>query len=374
MKPADDIAARPEAARSERLTILDSFRAIAALLVILYHYFHRWAPGGGAPADLLPFVPFVSDNALVSTGRIGVDMFFVISGFVIFFTLTRTKTVWDFAVARFARLFPAMLVCALLTLVIARILGVAPFSDVSAVDLIPSLLFTQPAIINKITGLDTHYVSGVYWSLFVEIKFYTVAALLYYAWPRHFLRNFAAVSGALFVAWFFSDVDARKVIELLTFAKYAPFFVAGVTLYNAYKNGFSAPTAALLMASYILGVVRYIDEPNAMTFAADVTAIFLLFLVFVMRPAWIGLLQNRMLVSIGTASYSLYLIHESIGISILSLMPRNDLFPIYALSTIAAAIGFSLLICRFVEIPARRLIVGKKRAVAALAISVPRRP
>jgi len=77
-----------------RIRELDSLRGIAAFAVLLFHFTyvndaHRMAPFG------------------LAAGKYGVELFFVISGFVIFMTLERSGSVRQFAVSRIARLFPA---------------------------------------------------------------------------------------------------------------------------------------------------------------------------------------------------------------------------------------------------------------------------
>ena len=92
-----------------RLTELDALRGIGALCVLVFHYstrFHEIFPQAS-------HVPFTFPG-----GNYRVLLFFAISGFAIFFTLERIGSVADFAINRFARLYPAYLVAMLLTLLI----------------------------------------------------------------------------------------------------------------------------------------------------------------------------------------------------------------------------------------------------------------
>lgn len=90
-----------------RLTELDALRGVGALCVLIFHYstrFHELFPQAS-------HVPFSFPG-----GNYRVLLFFTISGFAIFFTLDRIRTVADFIVNRFARLYPAYLVAMLMTL------------------------------------------------------------------------------------------------------------------------------------------------------------------------------------------------------------------------------------------------------------------
>jgi peptidoglycan/LPS O-acetylase OafA/YrhL len=77
----------------KRILVLDVFRALAALLVLLSHL----------------------DTVHFHFGKWGVEFFFTISGFVIFKTLENSKNSTEFLVKRFFRLYPTYWVCLILT-------------------------------------------------------------------------------------------------------------------------------------------------------------------------------------------------------------------------------------------------------------------
>jgi peptidoglycan/LPS O-acetylase OafA/YrhL len=99
----------------KRLKELDSLRGLAALSVLFLHYTLSYGTEIGWIAGK-PLVVF-------SLARTGVAIFFVISGFVIYHSLQRAETLRDFAVARFARLYPAYYTCMALTGVIVFVAG-----------------------------------------------------------------------------------------------------------------------------------------------------------------------------------------------------------------------------------------------------------
>jgi len=81
-----------------RLAQLDALRGVAALLVVGFHYTTRFDQLYGHAGEPLLSLPW---------GHYGVNLFFMISGFVIFMTLERTQRATDFVVSRFSRLYPA---------------------------------------------------------------------------------------------------------------------------------------------------------------------------------------------------------------------------------------------------------------------------
>ena len=91
-----------------RLAPLDGMRGLAILLVIVFHFFQRFPEYYPYGDEILP---------LASHGYLGVHLFFIISGFVIALTLSKKPTLLQFAVGRFVRLWPAMLVCSTLTFI-----------------------------------------------------------------------------------------------------------------------------------------------------------------------------------------------------------------------------------------------------------------
>src|SRR5215472_5135330 len=94
------------ASEAYRIRGLDGLRGIAAVSVLLFHYTVVYGQLIG-PIGPLPFV--------ATYGRHGVDLFFIISGFVILMTVDNSRNVTDFIVSRFARLFPAFWTAVLMT-------------------------------------------------------------------------------------------------------------------------------------------------------------------------------------------------------------------------------------------------------------------
>ena len=173
-----------------RLRYLDGLRGLAIILVMAWHYL-SWTYVG-----LLPFGDRFAGLPVVRDGAVGVEIFFLISGFVIFMTIERCSGVIDFLLRRWLRLFPAMLVASLLLFAIDRAAHpVGPFSDPRPIDLAPGLLLIAPAILHALLHLDIRSLDGVFWTLYAEAAFYVVFGLLYFrfGWRR-------AVAGLVLLA------------------------------------------------------------------------------------------------------------------------------------------------------------------------------
>ena len=96
-----------------RIELLDGFRFLAILSVLFYHYTVKWA-------SVLPYGKFF--GGVFSYGFLGVHFFFIISGFVIHYTLESTANAFSFFRNRFARLAPAMLLCSVVSFLVMRLL------------------------------------------------------------------------------------------------------------------------------------------------------------------------------------------------------------------------------------------------------------
>jgi peptidoglycan/LPS O-acetylase OafA/YrhL len=95
--------------KKDRYGFIDNLRAVAIILVVLFHYTYHYE------SEYL----LRSDNwslEIAKFGWSGVDLFFIISGYCIAMTITKTHNFFEFIVRRGARLYPGYLVCGILTL------------------------------------------------------------------------------------------------------------------------------------------------------------------------------------------------------------------------------------------------------------------
>lgn len=295
-----------------RLEYLDGLRAVAALIVVFFHYFQRF------PA-YYPYPP-ISISRYLPLGWIGVWLFFVISGFVISLTLHRCASLYEFAVRRFARLWPAMLLCSILTYLVLQLVPGNPF-PVAARNFLPSLTFIDPKVFNFFGSgarpLD--WMDGVYWSLYAEVQFYALIACVYFTQPRRFARNLPAVAVLIVVIRVGAQAFGLSWIEklfdqLLTVTLYLPLFMIGVGFYEEHA-GRPAWHFFLVGALGIAAEALVTQRAEAPEILASV--------VWVLALAWLGmrtragrsLLSRPWITAVGAASYSLYLTHQRIGVA-----------------------------------------------------------
>ena len=156
--------------RDSRLGMLDLLRFGAALAVVAFHFTARDSPawGGAVPGEV------AGVGQWAAYGRLGVPLFFVISGFVILMS-SWGRDVPSFVASRVGRLFPAYWVSVAVSAVLVLVLWPENpeffGTDPSASDAILNLTMMQPAF-------EAPHMSGVYWTLWYEARFYLLIALL----------------------------------------------------------------------------------------------------------------------------------------------------------------------------------------------------
>lgn len=191
----------------QRISILDSFRGIAILMVISFHFFSRWTN----------LYPYQENYDFFGYGKFGVQFFFMISGFVIFYTLENTKSLLQFWFNRFIRLFPAMFFASIITY-----LFFISFDDTLLFptshyfkNVLVSLTFIQPELVSSITRhkIDFDYISGSYWSLWVEIQFYFFASFFYFVVSKkNYFFIFSTAVCLVSLSWVLSHIYTQDFI------------------------------------------------------------------------------------------------------------------------------------------------------------------
>lgn len=283
----------------ERIAGLDVLRGFAAAAVMLHHhgqYYDVLYPGRTAlSVDLGP-------------GHFGVELFFIISGFVILMTIERKKTVREFVISRTARLMPAF-VAALIMATAIRALSPVPLLDTPTLPQFLANLTMAPALFGQ-TAMDMPY-----WTLTYELVFYIgmglILALGMLRWTEWFGLLAVAVS-CLFIATLDVRLHHRSSIVLLVY--YSNFFLIGICLYRIHA-GMTRPVTWLALVVAIAVTVlgggeRSFDAPGRLYLPLTLAFATLVWFAISRHGRWLAL---RPLVFLGQISYPLYLVHVVLG-------------------------------------------------------------
>ncbi len=297
-----------------RIEYLDGLRGVAILLVLGYHAYARWP-------DIVPYGATYAGFPIFSLGWIGVELFFLISGFVIFMTLDKTASFRVFVYKRWLRLFPTMLVASILLYLTAPLLSERPAGSPELLSLLPGLSFIEPEWWRNLLGVDLIPLEGAFWSLYVEVKFYLISGIVYYYLGRKYLAP------VLFLAFVFSLIvmllsavtsgTLISVFEMISedfSLEYFGWFCAGAMFYLFHhekkeKWFWMAFLVALLSSVFVRGLEFY---PAVAGFLVSCLFALSLRVECVQR-----FLQFRPFIFFGFISYPLYLIHENAMISMI---------------------------------------------------------
>jgi peptidoglycan/LPS O-acetylase OafA/YrhL len=359
--PTEAVPTREPASRAPaRLRELDVLRFVAAAAVMLHHFTGVPAPEwpGGDARRVFPEL-----GPITRFGFLGVELFFLISGFVILLSAWGRRP-GDFMVSRFLRLFPAYWVGVVLSL--AAYLAFdswvpfGPNTDGPLTRLLPNLTMLQE-------GVGSQRMEVVYWTLYVELHFYVLITLFTW-WGVTFNRCVAVMTGWLLFSVFALE-SGENFLKVVLLWRYAPFFVAGMGFFLIHRYGSNIIVWLLIALSWALGCyydVRYnfpdfLAAPHArVVIPAGVTAVFVIMaLVATHRLAW---LRWRGFTVLGLLTYPLYLVHQTVARTFVPrLLPHLGRWQVLAV-LIAGALVVSYLIHVLIERPAQRLLRPRLKA------------
>ena len=160
---------------TNRVAFADGLRGLAAFWVVLYHMSE-----GKHLENIKPLIPHSIYAAVFDAGHLGVGVFFVLSGFVMAFTVRQACVnrayASNFLLRRMIRLTPPYYFAILVTLALAFVKGKAmdsPYVFPDATQLLAHAFYLQGL-------LSIPHINIVYWTLCIEVQFYIAFALIFY--------------------------------------------------------------------------------------------------------------------------------------------------------------------------------------------------
>jgi peptidoglycan/LPS O-acetylase OafA/YrhL len=290
---------------------VELLRFIAALAVVYFHAVGTLRAGGFSE---------IGSNPFTGLGAAGVDIFFVISGFVIFLSLTRkSRTPLEFARDRLVRLVPAYWILTFSHLVILASVGIFRGTEVpfSFSWTIQSLFFVSQPLGNSLPLISQG------WSLEIEMLFYLLVAVGLVI--KNSVANilFPAVALVSLVGFgLLSDLAVEFIFGGLLGLLYTRLKIPALIAVGAGFLGI-----ALFVAPVLLGAV---DAPRWITWGIPS-------MLIVFSAVNLPQLQWKLLPTLGAASYPVYLLH---------MMVINIVSPITsAFGTSTAFFFFALASC-----------------------------
>jgi peptidoglycan/LPS O-acetylase OafA/YrhL len=328
-----------------RLKSLDGLRGVAILLVMGFHYFYALAGG-----TTYPYGDAFANCFLFKYGYLGVELFFIISGFVIAMTLDSCATPQEFFVRRVSRIWPPLLFCSVVTFLTIRLIP-TPFAVDAGqewINFFPSLTLTPPELW-RLAYPGARFIDFPYWSLVVEVRFYIFAACTFwFLGRRNFGRNLVALTCFNILAKTllkFASPATNDIYFQLFIPSFLPWFAAGAVFYDLYLRRLTQPRAAFYLVPLLVIIARYdflLDDSVQSTYVA------ITFAAVYFGCFWLIALQKKVgdafgmqpLVWVGACSYSIYLIHFEIGASAISTVSKT--LPLFW--QVASVLGIAMLV------------------------------
>jgi peptidoglycan/LPS O-acetylase OafA/YrhL len=321
-----------------RLPGVDALRGCAVIAVALFHWEH------------IAFKT-ANDQQVIRLGLLGVELFFIISGFVILMVAERSSVISRFVMARVVRLYPAYLLSVLLTAI--YVLEVGKY-DLSTVLINMSMLQSFVAVPN---------ITNPYWTLAFEITFYGFMSVVLGVrlLPRVEWLGLGWLAAAM--AWRLIVPDAMTLDEsrplaqlgfILIAPQFAPFFVLGmmIWLWRIGKLGIAGYAAAgLALATTLFGRGDFAQINGLIYFLSVLlmTGLLMAGSRIARCPAII-----RPLAFVGVISYPLYLIHCTVANLLVLVAPRFGVVSSVAvLGSVVVSFALAYVIHFYVEKPAQ---------------------
>lgn len=303
---------------STRITAIDGLRCLAICAVVTYHFF-----------------PFI-----LPSGFLGVDLFFVISGFVITETLNRNKAMSasflaQFIVARLNRLLPALLIIIFYSVTF----GYLYFSDQTLIKFSKEIIEALFFLVNLswiIRGVDYFSADAVsmfllhLWSLGIEFQFYLLFPFLFFFRRNTLNLIVLGVAGSFIYFCYLISVGSENSAFFNPFARFWEFLIGSWLAFNNTRlsSYFKEMHKNLLgLVSLCALIFLFLSTKQAgFGWLAQVLCAVLLGSCLIVFSIQDRLVINRILSfwvfrSIGNFSYSWYLWHWVILVSIKILLP-----------------------------------------------------
>ncbi|MGB1261487.1 MAG: acyltransferase family protein [Cognaticolwellia sp.] len=343
---------------------IEGLRGIAILLVTMHHF---WPESSG-------FYEFFSP--IVHLGWIGVDLFFVLSGFLIGGILLDTKQnsryFKNFYIRRFLRIFP------LYYLFVVSLFIIVPFGQ----SILHHVSYEQTEFIKEsgspiwyllflgnireaITGVEPAYFLAPLWSISIEEQFYLLSPLLIYKATAKQLKIVLAVliclSPLFRLAMFELFPDNERIQYLATISRFdnlSAGLVLAILVRSKYFISKKAVNSTLILLTIAMAVIFSLDGFNRFTFFCRVFGYSMLALYFFTFVLWTiqnrglaitAVLRNKVLVYLGGLCYGLYLLQRPAEILLLKLMSFIGLdLQLYPTSSLVLKTLFAIFISQLV--------------------------
>lgn len=342
---------------NNRLIILDLYRFLAAFSVVIYHYIYR----GWMGSDGLSVLNFNHYDGAFKYGYLGVQFFFMISGFVILKS-SEGKSLTSFIIGRISRLYPAYWMCCVITALFILILDDGRFS------LPLGHILLNLTMISKLFGIP--FLDGAYWTLIYELVFYFYIALF-------ISFNNKNMVGVLFLIMIMNYLLIYVGLEnkhlVFTLGEFLPYFLSGMIIYKMSIGSNSCKYKVVLCFCIIFSLVQSYQQANMKNYniGSNLDYIVVFFIIGIMYASFILLkfdfhLSKRnenIIACLGALTYPCYLLHQNIGYIIFNYFGNENNQLLVLFLVLAIVLTLSYIISHYIEPKVSRFLRTKLNGI-----------
>ncbi|WP_026859158.1 acyltransferase family protein [Jeotgalicoccus psychrophilus] len=335
-------------AEKKRFTEIDALRGIAAIVVVLYHYIILYDEKFGHSKE--------NYIEIFSYGHYGVQLFFIISGFVIYMSVLKVKSTSDFLTKRAIRLYPTYIFAIIVTTLVVGLSSVDTLKAGVADTFINMTMFQD--------FFGAKNVDGVYWSLRVELTFYLLMALLLIFNLQKRVMLFTSIwlgsSALIQITNGIAGTETTALLEKFSMSNYCQMFIIGIMFYYIWQHGNYLKYYLMITLSLIYDF-SFEGMTNGL-FTIFFIAVF--YLILNNKMQW---LKSDTLVYLGTLSFPLYLIHQNIGYVIIQkLESMGFVHEVFLIVPLGLSLILAHIILYYVEKPSHNVLfkLYKERQLA----------
>lgn len=316
------MAGHSAASVPRRMLSLDTVRGAAIIAVLCSHFLGTIRFGDDV------------DHALIVLGRGGVTLFFLLSGYLIFRNV-QTQPIATFIGRRFFKVMPSYWLNIIVILIAD--LSIDNFTHFPLRSYLASLL-----AVSDLLGVEP--VSGVFWTLLIEIKFYVFIAIQYALFGRRYI-HIILVALVMFavIAWAIRGHGSQLLA-------YFPVFYLGIEIRLAEEDHWDLQALVRLAAVMVLlaGSLYLCLDQYKLGSAGYLVASSIVFVIALRNN-----ISNRLISILGVTSYSNYLFHAIAGGFVFAMLGyRQGLAEIFGVAAAAiVATATAVVLYRVVEVP-----------------------
>ena len=271
----------------------DTLRALAAIIILAFHYTSRYGQLYGHPDGL----------ALFPRLNIGIPTFLILSGFLNVMILEKSTSILDWSVAKFVRLYPVYWAAGIVTFSVITVFGL-PGREIDLQSALVNITMIQQL-------LHVPHIDGAYWTLQIVLFFYIIVGLVFAARLKNCLTFVFMGLTALHIGdnnfHLFQGMssETKHIIQSVLVLQHACFFMAGMLIYHMRTRIRTWHLAAMALF--------FVDIYTTRQWNGSTLLFLLPVIVFLVSRYRVPGIDNGVFKYIATISYALYIIHQNVG-------------------------------------------------------------